>query len=87
MKPKKVVPKGKPYSQKSKENETIRLNKYLSNAGICSRREADENIKMGLVQVNGKVITEMGYQVAATDEVKYDGARIQKKCTRLSFAQ
>jgi 23S rRNA pseudouridine2605 synthase len=78
MKPKKVVPKGKPYSQKSKENETIRLNKYLSNAGICSRREADENIKMGLVQVNGKVVTEMGYQVAAADEVKYDGARIQK---------
>jgi 23S rRNA pseudouridine2605 synthase len=78
MKPKKVVSVGKPVESKGKQKETIRLNKFLSNAGICSRREADENIKMGLVHVNGKVVTEMGFQVAATDEVKFDGARIQK---------
>lgn len=78
MKPKKVVSVGKPLESKGKQKETIRLNKFLSNAGICSRREADENIKMGLVHVNGKVVTEMGFQVAATDEVKFDGARIQK---------
>jgi len=58
--------------------KTIRLNKFLSNAGICSRREADEFIKMGLVQINGKTVTEMGYQVQSSDEVKYDGARIQQ---------
>jgi len=58
--------------------KTIRLNKFLSNAGICSRREADEFIKMGLVHVNGKTVTEMGYQVQPTDEIKYDGARVQQ---------
>ena len=49
-----------------------RLNKYLSNAGLCSRREADQHIAMGLVSVNGKIITEMGYQVNPGDEVRYD---------------
>ena len=50
----------------------IRLNKYLSNAGICSRREADQFIAMGLVSVNGKVVTEMGFQVQRNDKVRYD---------------
>ena len=47
----------------SKQTGAIRLNKYIANSGICSRREADENIALGLVTVNGKVITEMGYKV------------------------
>jgi len=59
----------------SKSNDT-RLNKYISNSGICSRREADVHIAMGLVSVNGKVITEMGYRVKEGDEVRYDGARV-----------
>jgi 23S rRNA pseudouridine2605 synthase len=50
----------------------IRLNRYIANSGICSRREADELIKMGLVSVNGKVITEMGFQVNPGDEVRYE---------------
>ena len=50
-----------------------RLNKFLSNAGICSRREADQFIIMGLVTVNGKLVTEMGFQVKRSDEVRYDG--------------
>ena len=54
-----------------------RLNKYLSNAGLCSRREADQHIAMGLVSVNGKIVTEMGYQVNTGDEVKYDGQRVR----------
>ena len=54
-----------------------RLNKYLSNAGLCSRREADQHIAMGLVSVNGKIITEMGYQVNPGDEVRYDGQRVK----------
>ena len=78
MKPKKGASKIKSSSYKRGEKETVRLNKFLSNAGICSRREADENIKMGLVHVNGKVVTEMGFQVGPTDEVKFDGSRIQK---------
>lgn len=56
--------------------DEIRLNKYIANSGICSRREADVNIATGLVTVNGKVITEMGYKVKLEDEVRFDGARI-----------
>src|SRR5690606_542099 len=55
---------------------TMRLNKYISNSGICSRREADELIKTGLVEVNGKSITEMGYKVQPLDVVKYAGEKI-----------
>lgn len=53
----------------------IRLNRYIANAGICSRREADELIDAGQISVNGKVITEMGYKVKPTDIVKY-GKRV-----------
>lgn len=60
---------------KSNPNE-IRLNKYIANSGICSRREADVHISTGLVTVNGKVVTEMGYKVKLDDEVRYDGARV-----------
>lgn len=81
MKPRKNY---KPFSEKSRskkpsipsENKGTRLNKHLSNAGICSRREADGLIAMGMVQVNGKVITEMGFKVQAKDDVRYDGQRI-----------
>ena len=52
-------------------NEPIRLNKYLANAGICSRREADEYIQAGVITVNGEVITELGTKVLRTDEVKF----------------
>ena len=54
----------------------IRLNKFISNSGICSRRDADMHISIGSVKVNGKVITEMGYKVNLDDEVRFDGARI-----------
>lgn len=52
-------------------NEPIRLNKFLANAGICSRREADEFITAGVVSVNGEVITELGTKIKRTDEVKF----------------
>lgn len=61
---------------KDLHKETIRLNKYIANSGICSRREADELIEQGLVTVNGKVVTEMGYQVQKTDKVVFDGQSI-----------
>lgn len=54
----------------------MRLNKYISNAGICSRRDADIYIQAGNVRVNGEVVTEMGHKVKLTDEVKFDGRRI-----------
>jgi 23S rRNA pseudouridine2605 synthase len=63
-------------SSKSSNSDEIRLNKYIANSGMCSRREADENIAIGLVSVNGKVVTEMGYKVKLTDEVRFDGSRI-----------
>ena len=53
-------------------NEQIRLNKYMSNAGICSRREADEYIQQGLVKVNGQVVTELGTKISYNDVVEYD---------------
>lgn len=61
-------PKGDP--------DEIRLNRYIANAGICSRREADTYIAAGNVTVNGKVVNEMGYKVKRTDEVRFDGKRL-----------
>ncbi|QNJ97142.1 pseudouridine synthase [Constantimarinum furrinae] len=60
----------------SKKQSGIRLNKYISNSGICSRREADTYIATGLVTVNGKIVNEMGYRVELTDDVRFDGRRI-----------
>lgn len=66
----------KTYKRKEEEPEKpmdVRLNRYIANAGICSRREADDLIAAGKVSVNGKVITEMGYRVKPTDRVKFEG--------------
>ena len=52
-------------------NEPLRLNKFLANAGICSRREADEFIQAGVVSVNGEVVTELGTKILRTDVVKF----------------
>ena len=62
-------------------NEPIRLNKFLANAGICSRREADEFIQAGVVSVNGKVVTELGTKVLRTDVVRFheDPVSMEKK--------
>lgn len=65
----------------------IRLNKYIANSGVCSRREADTYIEHGSVQVNGKLVTEMGYKVQPTDVVQFDGTSItpeQKKYVLLN---
>lgn len=57
---------------KSRQEETlIRLNRFIANAGVCSRREADELIKAGLISVNGEVMTELGYKVKPSDTIKY----------------
>jgi 23S rRNA pseudouridine2605 synthase len=62
---------------KEAKSDKIRLNKYISNSGVCSRREADELITMGLVTVNGAVITELGYKINRGDVVKYDGKTLK----------
>ncbi len=73
----------KDFSKKKDEKPTYadqgltRLNKYIANAGICSRREADDLIKSGCVNVNGKVITELGFKVKVGDIVNYSGATIK----------
>ena len=54
----------------------VRLNKYLSNAGICSRREADNYIEAGLITVNGEVVTELGIKVHPGDDVRFNNERI-----------
>lgn len=66
-----------PKSPKRPSNpDEIRLNRYISNSGMCSRRDADIYIQSGNVKVNGEVITEMGYRVKLTDTVQFDGVNI-----------
>ncbi|MEX0275128.1 MAG: pseudouridine synthase [Flavobacteriaceae bacterium] len=65
--PKREAPK------KQQNPERIRLNRYIANAGICSRREADTYIAAGSVMVNGKVVSEMGHKVGPHDEVRFEG--------------
>jgi len=69
-------PAPKPY------DGTTRLNKYIANAGICSRREADKLIAAGSVMVNGKVVTEMGFQVHEGDVVNYGGETLRSERKR-----
>ncbi|MCS6973055.1 MAG: rRNA pseudouridine synthase [Cyclobacteriaceae bacterium] len=62
---------GTPANSSTSQN-TIRLNRFIANSGVCSRREADNLIAMGLISVNGKVVTEMGYKVKPGDVVRYE---------------
>ena len=59
--------------QKNKLEDEIRLNKYIANAGVCSRREADTLIENGLISVNGAVVKELGFKVSRKDKVQYQG--------------
>jgi 23S rRNA pseudouridine2605 synthase len=61
------------------ESDLIRLNKYIASTGVCSRREADEFIRAGLVTVNGKLVTEMGVKVSPADQVKYNGETLREE--------
>ena len=70
------APKPQPVKLKSAE-DGVRLNKFIANSGICSRREADDFIAAGLVSVNGKVVTELGTKVFPADEVRFNGERIK----------
>ena len=59
--------------------DEMRLNRFLAHAGICSRRDADALIADGMVTVNGKIITEMGFKVGPTDDVRYAGERLKSE--------
>lgn len=74
-------PSGDPSgNKKEKESgERIRLNKYIANAGICSRREADKLIASGAVSVNGKIVTEMGTKISKDDSVNFGGETLKKE--------
>ena len=55
----------------------MRLNRYIANAGVCSRREADSLIESGVVTVNGEIVVQMGYKVNASDTVQVGGTSIR----------
>ncbi|MFO8147072.1 MAG: pseudouridine synthase [Bacteroidota bacterium] len=63
-------------SKAASKSDGIRLNKYIANSGMCSRRDADIFIAAGNVTVNGKPVTEMGYKVKLSDDVKFDGIKV-----------
>lgn len=67
------------YPKPTKDNGDIRLNRFLANAGLASRREADELIAAGLVEINGKVVQEMGYKVKPNDRVKFNGSIVKRE--------
>jgi 23S rRNA pseudouridine2605 synthase len=69
----------KKIAQTDRRSDEIRLNRYIANAGICSRRDADKLIEAGEIKVNNKVITEMGYQVMPTDIVKYGNRKLNRE--------
>ena len=60
----------------NKEVELIRLNRFIANSGVCSRRDADEHIENGLISVNGKIVTDLGTKVTYNDEVRFKNKRL-----------
>ncbi len=75
-KPKKISGKGNQTTLTPGEDGLIRLNKFIAHSGIASRRKADELIKAGFITVNGKKITELGYKVRPTDDVRFKGKKL-----------
>lgn len=73
---KKIEKKPNPVAKRPKAKDEIRLNKYISNSGVCSRRDADIYIQSGNVKVNGNPVTEMGYLVKPGDVVNFDGVTL-----------
>lgn len=63
-------------------NRAVRLNKYIANAGICSRRDADKLIESGVIRVNGKVVTELGSKIKPGDLVQYNDQRLRGEALR-----
>ena len=70
-------PASYPKYNPDKQTGAIRLNRFIAQSGVCSRREADDFIVAGVVSVNGKVVTELGTKVMPTDEVRFNDTRVQ----------
>ena len=70
-------PRSYPKYNPAAQTGAIRLNRFIAQSGICSRREADDFITAGLVSVNGKIVTELGTKVMPADEVKFNDSRVQ----------
>ncbi len=66
-------------SKSSPSDNLIRINKYLADAGVCSRREADRLIESGVVKVNGEVITQLGTKISPSDKVQYGGQTLKRE--------
>jgi len=81
-KPNYSLQKEKSSPRKQINDEMIRLNRYIANAGICSRREADKLIQAGAVKVNGKVVTELGTKVHLTDKISYGDQALSREKLR-----
>jgi len=76
--PKVRKPKGeKPTAKQPFDPDAVRLNKFIANSGVCSRREADEYIAAGVVTINGEVVTELGVKVHPDDDVRFNGERLK----------
>jgi len=71
-----VLKKKEPQAEEPTGDGLIRLNKYISNSGVSSRREADKIISDGLITINGEVVTELGRKVSLDDDVRFDGNRL-----------
>lgn len=81
-KPFPVMPKPKQPFYRTEEmppDVPVRLNKFIANTGLCSRREADEYIQAGLITVNGELVTTLGFKVLPTDEIRYNGEKLQQE--------
>jgi len=63
-------------TEAGKTDKSVRLNKFIANAGVCSRREADKLITEGKIKVNNQVVTELGYKLSPTDNVFYNGKKL-----------
>lgn len=75
-----ILPTTREQEQKvSADEKNIRLNKYIADAGVCSRREADKLIEAGEIKVNGSVVTELGYKVSRKDAITYNGRRLSQE--------
>jgi len=70
------VKKGNRIRVSEDSSELIRLNRYISNSGLCSRREADEMISKGLISVNGTIITKLGTKVSKRDDIRFKGKKL-----------
>jgi 23S rRNA pseudouridine2605 synthase len=71
-----TAPENAPQYLRPESSEKMPLNKFISHAGVCARREAAEMVKQGVVKVNGKTVTEPGFKVSSTDEVNVNGKKI-----------